>query len=136
MKKHAFHSRAFFIEIVMNLLLFTVCAAICLQLFAMAYTRNADSRILAEASLKAQTLAEVFKLESGQKESVARRSGGGISGNEIQIFYDKDWNSASESEALYRLSCDINQNPDIVTADIRVFKGEKEIFSITAMVAG
>ena len=136
MKKHAFHSRAFFLEIVMNLLLFTICAAICLQLFAMAYTRNADSRVLAEASLKAQTLAEVFKLESGRIESIARRSGGGVSENEILIFYDKDWNAASESEALYKLSCDINQNVEIITADIRVLKGEKEIFSITAMVTG
>ena len=136
MKKHVYHSRAFFLEIVMNLLLFTVCAAICLQLFVAAYTNNADSRMLAEACLKAQTLAELFKLESGQKESIAQRSGGVASGDEILVFYDKDWNPASESESLYKLSCDINQAVGIIKADIQVLNGEKEIFSITAMVAG
>ena len=134
MVKPAYHSRAFFLELVMNLFLFVICAAICLQLFVMAYVRSTDSRILSEASIRMQTLAEIFKYERGDEALTARRIGGVATGNEILVFYDKDWNLTSKSNAQYRLICAIRQNEGLKEAEIIALNGDNEIFSIIVMV--
>ena len=136
MKKRASHSRAIFLEIILNLLLFTACAAICLQLFVKAYVQNTDSRMLTEASMKAQSMAEVFKHERGQAVPIAQCFDGIVSAGSVLVFYDREWNPSSKSEAYYRLTCDIQNENGLKKGDIRAFKGDQEIFLITAKVNG
>jgi hypothetical protein len=95
---------------------------------------NLDSRMLTEASMKAQSMAEVFKFEHGDAATIARRFDGIATADEIHVFYDQNWKYSSPSDAYYRLICNIRQDNGLKKGDIRAYQGNKEIFSIIAMV--
>ena len=55
----------FLIELIVAVGVFSLCAAVCLSLFASAKRMTAESTALNGAALSAQSAAECFKAESG-----------------------------------------------------------------------
>jgi hypothetical protein len=113
--------------------MFSLCAAVCLQIFAKASVESARSRDLSQASLRAQTVAEMFKAEGGNVARVAALSGGDARGNEVLIYYDGEWAPAPESKAAFVLSCEARGDGALRTARIVAYDGMEEIIAITAV---
>jgi hypothetical protein len=132
MAKNSSRSRAFFLELVINLLLFTLCAAVCLQVFSRAFVRSDESRVLAQATLRVQSVAEAFKSGAGDAASLAALVGGSVTEGGVALYYDADWAPAGEGEAVYRLDCRLAAAGPMKSAQISAVKEGQEIFALTA----
>ncbi len=90
-------------ELTLSLLIFSVCAGICLRIFAYSKSLSDDSRALNGAVLAATTAAERYKA-----------GGGWIS---MSYCYDKDWNEAEAGPYRLTLSEQDDGEADIVVSD-------------------
>ena len=63
-------SRLFFLELLVNILFFCVCASICVMVFSRAYTVNAESSLLSDAVQSTQKVAESYKAAHGDLAEV------------------------------------------------------------------
>jgi Tfp pilus assembly protein PilE len=59
-------SRAFFLELLLNMFIFAVCAVVVLQVFAESQLTTSRSAATAQLSLDAEALAENFKASGGE----------------------------------------------------------------------
>jgi hypothetical protein len=144
MKRSGSKSGLFIVELIIALLLFAFCAAICLQLFVFADQRTKDSVALSKSVFLATTISEIYKA-SGDLEKVARvmdfpaaafaKTGPG--GETLTVHYDSDFKLASEDNRVYTLSVNYDP-PGGGTANISVSytgsRGDWVVFSLT--VAG
>ncbi|MDR1796944.1 MAG: hypothetical protein LBR44_05780 [Clostridiales Family XIII bacterium] len=91
MKKKAIQaskSAIFLFELMIVILVFTVAAAICSEIFASAYAMSKESRALTMSAINAQTVAEQFKASDGEAAD--------------PLYFDKDWNEVhSADDAKY-----------------------------------
>ncbi len=115
------HSKTplFLIELIIMLLVFSISAAICLQVFAGARRIADESRRLDTAVMMAQTAAETWKATHGDLEETAER---------MQVQAEEDSFSVYNEDEWIR----IHVNCEGTTANISVFHGEKEIFSLSS----
>ena len=113
------HSKTplFLMELVIMLLVFSVSAAICLQVFACAKRISEDSGRLDAAVIQAQTVAECWKATHGDLEKTAEMIGVSVAENGF-IVYDE------ENQLSLEFTC---EGP---RADMIVRSEEKEIFSL------
>lgn len=124
----------FLMEIIIMLLFFTLCAAVCMRMFAAAQVNSDYSRDLSEASLRAQSVAECYKAAEGDLGATAELLGLGqdaLAGETLTIYYDPAWEPGeSREEAAYTLTADLEKGAQ--TAEISVVKsGEEEaLFAI------
>lgn len=141
-------SGLFLFELIVVIFLFTVSAAICISIFANSYSFSSQSENLTEASLKAETVSEVFKKTGGDSESIikAMDSEGpthdiimanedGVEKYTLNFYYDKMWNSTDEHNKKYVFT--VNVGPSnrtktgyILKADITVVEGQENIFKM------
>ncbi|MDR2108678.1 MAG: hypothetical protein LBP28_04365 [Coriobacteriales bacterium] len=118
-------SRAFFLELVLDIVIFVLCAAVALQVFVQARVTSDESAALTHLSLEAQQLAETFKASGDIAEPT--------------LYFDESFLRCDASVARYRLVCaiDSSQSP-LSTAEITVFTdnlaehSETKLFSLTA----
>jgi hypothetical protein len=92
----------FLFELMFVILIFTVSAAICTNIFAEAHALSSDSKALTMAVLKAESAAEVFKADvtSAGGGSLSEVTSAGIS----EQYYDEDWKETSKDQAYYTVS--------------------------------
>ncbi|NLB29112.1 MAG: hypothetical protein GX823_02635 [Clostridiales bacterium] len=119
----------FLIELMIALLLFAFCAAICIQLFHASNKRTVSADDLTKAVFQATSAAEIYKSTGGDLKAMA----GNYNATQLQyrdgaltVYYDKDWNlalnpifSSTFLNSGYRI--DILENGDD-RADISVSK--------------
>jgi hypothetical protein len=111
-------SALFLFELMIIILVFTLAAAICTQIFASAFNMTAESRELTMSSINAQTVAEQFKA-----------GGEGIE----PLYFDRDWAVAEEPDAYYTIEIDEeNGDPRMRDATVSVYKqnAEESIYSL------
>jgi hypothetical protein len=132
MAKNSSHSRAFFLELVINLVLFMLCAAVCLQVFAQAFVKSDESSALAQATLRVQSVAEAFKAGGGDIGAVMVMLGGEATDEGMVLYYDSGWNPVSGANAVYTVNCRADLTTALKSAEITALKGDEAIFSITA----
>ena len=138
---HPPRSRAFFLELLFNMLIFAFCASVALQMFAEGKQATDESAALITLSLEAKTLAESYKVSDGVHEDLflyanGEKYTGDTAEDGTLIFrYAKDF---SVAEAEYTHYCLIisktTQVNDVVhSAEITAYAGEEELFSFTVM---
>ena len=117
------HSKTplFLMELLIMLLVFSISAAICLQVFAGARRISDESRRLDLAVMQAQTAAECWKASYGNLDKTAELLNAEAEKNGFSI-YDE------EKQIHLDFSC------EDATAYIAVLSGEEEIFSLTCEV--
>ena len=115
------HSKTplFLMELIIMLLVFSVSAAICLQVFVGARRISEESHRLDVAVMQAQTAAEYWKASHGDLEETAECMGALPEGNRFSVYYEEEW---------FRM----NFVCEGTTAHIVVLNGEDEIFSLTS----
>ena len=130
-------SRAFFLELVLDLVVFVFCAVICLQVFAQAHVESSRSAALSQLGIKAERCAELFKAGYSDAASLAVKLNGehdgesgesGESGERgesgtISWYYDRDLQTVGSSEAFYTLTCAIDGSRAVKVARITVTEG-------------
>ncbi|MDR1359288.1 MAG: hypothetical protein LBJ48_08085 [Coriobacteriales bacterium] len=103
------HSRAFFLEFLLNMLIFAACAVVALQVFAQGRIATDESAALTILTLDAETLAETYKVgneELGQLASSLEDSGlkGELTGEgSLVYYYNNQLEISSAEDARYTL---------------------------------
>lgn len=114
------HSKTplFLMELIIMLVIFSISATVCLQIFAGAKRISEESRRLDAAVVQAQTIAETWKATHGNLEKTAESLG--------VLPEEKGFTVYDEKNQIYvEFRC---EGP---RADIIVLNREKEIFSLT-----
>ena len=125
-------SRLFFIEILIIIVFFSICAGVCMNLFAKAKLTSVESSDLTKGVMVAQAAAEAVKAE-GDSPELERLLGGCRDGNIIRIYYDGQWQKLPRKEAaVYELAVRLTEEQGVLAAEIRVLKGDQEIHSLKA----
>lgn len=91
-------SSLFLMEMVIALLFFSICSAICIRVFAVASQDTSYSRNLSRASSLCQSAAEVYKSCRGDITSTADILNGRYEMGQAKIFYDSNWNITDEQD--------------------------------------
>lgn len=147
-------SGIFLFELIVVIFLFTVSAAVCISIFAGSYSYSTDSENLTQSSLKAETVAEVFKnsknsdagsdaeaiadaLESdGATHDVIVGEGStGYGDFTLNVYYDKNWNNTDDLNKVYVMTivgncCQSYKTKEVIRADISVSDGKKSVFEM------
>ena len=147
-------SGLFLFELIVVIFLFTISSAICISIFAKSYTFSNDSENLTISSLKAETVAEVFKDSDGKAEPIikALESDEGthdivVTGSDqsdagqytLILYYDKEWNNTDEHNSAYEITVKVKDikkttGGNLMEAQINVShtKGNDKIFHMVA----
>lgn len=91
------------IEITVMLLVFALCAAICLTIFATADRLSDQSQALDQAVLLVQSTAERYKAFEGDLEKTAHAAGCLPAGETAVAYFDHHWQTVTAGDAVYRL---------------------------------
>ena len=99
-KRKASRSTLFFIELLIVILLFALCAAVCLNLFVAADRMSNDSDDLNHAVLLTKTAAGCYKAADGDLTVWCRlmnASEYSVNNDTATIYYDAQWQQAAEA---------------------------------------
>ncbi|MEA4823912.1 MAG: hypothetical protein VB111_07360 [Clostridiaceae bacterium] len=120
----------FLMELIFSILVFSLCAGVCLTAFLKADRMSRDARDLNGAVLAAQTLAESFKAEGNAAfEDLGCRKTGE---DTYEIAYDANWLPTTETDAAYHAGVVIIRGDAVWTANIDVRYGDGEVYTLTA----
>ena len=125
-------SSLFLMELILVLFFFLLTSAVCIRVFAKAYFISRSSLELSHAQSLCASAAEVFSGTDGSPEAFLEKfPDGRIAGQGFQRFFDKDFLSCEEAEAVYTLIVEQQEKTsDTRSAVIRFFR-ETEIYSLT-----
>jgi hypothetical protein len=94
MKKSGTKTGLFLLELVIALLLFAFCAAICVQIFVGAKFRTQDSEALSKSVFLASSAAELYKAYGGDLERLRGAYGknsASLYDGRLVVYYDENW---------------------------------------------
>lgn len=98
------HSKAslFLMEIMLNILFFTVLATICLQLFVKAHKLSDSTTILHRATATCTSIAEVYQSNSDGKERILQIYPEAIGlEQKLYIYFDESFSPCTDKEGIY-----------------------------------
>ena len=119
-------SSLFLMEFIIILMLFAVCAAICMQLFAATDMLSRRTTELNKSVAVAQSFVEVMRSEDGEINSMLKYYPEAIIMGEsnLEIFYDSEFVSCGYSDADYICEVALSQDEAIVDIEVRVSRIE------------
>ena len=124
-------SRAFFLELLLNMLIFALCAAVTLQVYAQAKLIIDESAALGTLTLEARNLAGYYKVTNGDvTELIGVLDGfGEQEGNSVVYYYNSAFQLSTAEGAYYCLVASPVQDSNqlVSTIEIRAF-AIKELF--------
>ena len=126
----------FLMELIITILLFAACSAVCVKLFVTSYVMTKDTVELNEAVSIAQGFAEVMRGTDGDIDSVlehypdAVRGGAGF----FEVFYDENFEICGYEDAVYVSDVTMTPNGAIQNMEVRVvrLKDYKDIYTLDA----
>ena len=95
-KQHAPRATLFLMELVVVILFFSICAAICVNVFGTAQTMARDSDNLSKAVIEVRSAASCYKAAAGDLQETAALLGGTVSGNMVAVYYDNTWQETTQ----------------------------------------
>lgn len=122
MNRHSSKAGLFLMELIIAILVFSIAGAVCVRMFAKAYTLSIRSKELSHAVTIVQSQAEIFY---GNPGSVT----------DADIFYDKDFEVCNEDAAVYEMTSEVSKGGGKAAGmnkyDIHVMKiNGEEIYSL------
>ena len=123
-------------ELIITILLFAACGAVCVKLFVTSYVMTQDTVELNEAVSIAQGFAEVMRGTDGDIDSVLEHYPRAVRGGEgfFEVFYDDDFEICGYEEASYVSDVTMTPNGAIQNMEVRVVRlsDYKEIYTLNA----
>lgn len=126
----------FLMEFIITLMLFSICSAVCMQLFARANSLSRSTFELNNAVSCAQGFAEVMRGTDGSIDSILEMYPEAVRGGEdfFEVFYDKNFDECEYEDAVY--SGDVSIYPDgrIQNMDVKIkrLSDYEEIYTLNA----
>lgn len=111
-------SAIFLFELMVIILIFTLAAAVCTQIFASSYKMSQESRALTMGSINAQSMAEHFK-STGEAQD--------------DMYFDEDWVQTTEANAYFTVKFeDKGGTEKVKSADVSVYSVDENeaVFSL------
>ena len=108
------HTKAglFLMEIMINILFFSVLVTICLQLFFKAHNLSESTTSLHRAVTTCTSIAEVYQSNDSGKEAILTIYPDAVSQtDQIILYFDKDFASCEETYAVYRAVVTLADSP-------------------------
>ncbi len=127
MKDTGKKSSLIMIELMSAVLVFAICCAICVGLFAEADRESKNSARLTQAVCLAQNAAEL--LSGDYQKNLESVVGANAAGNVFTAEYDKDWHQTAEN-GQYQLIVTVDAQKG--SADILVTDAGAEIYRLSA----
>ena len=140
-KKPYSKTSLFLMELTIIILFFSICSAICMQIFATAQMQAKKSNSLTGSILACQSVAEIYKAENGDFEKIISiladtKNGSSAffsynpnSNNILSIYYDSNWETTSDiKDTPYYIAV---QKISETEVNIVAFDYEEEIFSLS-----
>jgi Tfp pilus assembly protein PilE len=121
-------TRALFLELVLDLAIFSVCAIICLQVFASAHLESVRSAAFSRLGTEAQEIAETFKAGADDVAALASRPASQREGDAVVWYYDQDLAPTSRDEAYFVLTCVVDDSQPVKQARITLREGTEQLF--------
>lgn len=126
----------FLMELIITILLFAACGAVCVRLFVTSYVMTQDTVELNEAVSIAQGFAEVMRGTDGDIDSVLEHYPRAVRGGEgfFEVFYDEDFEICGYEDASYVSDVTMTPNGAIQNMEVRVVRlsDYKEIYTLDA----
>lgn len=97
-KQYASKSVLFLMELVVVLLFFAICAAICISVFGSAQQMARDSRDLSNGTMAARSAASCYKSAEGNLEQTMVLLNGQWDERAV-VYYDKQWQQVADWDA-------------------------------------
>lgn len=114
------------IEIIIAVGIFSLCCAVCVQMFAHAHMLNIESRELSNATICAQSAAEAFKVANGSMEKTAEYLDAHYYNGYVVLVYDENWDrfyqEKNTEKAGYRMIITPFASEGIAMAKISIGK--------------
>ena len=93
-------SRGFFLEMVLDLVTFIICALVCLQLIAHAQLTQENSGAVTYLGQTSQSLVEVWKSGS-ELTDLAEQFGGSVQGQQLTLYFDRRYQPTDDPELAW-----------------------------------
>lgn len=123
-------------ELIITILLFAACGAVCVRLFVTSYVMTQDTVELNESVSIAQGFAEVMRGSDGDIDSVMAQYPDAIRGGDgfFEVFYDEDFEVCSFEDASYVSDVTMTPNGAIQNMEVRIvrLRDYKEIYTLDA----
>ena len=122
-------STLFLMELIMAILLFSLAAAVCVQVFVKSHTIEKESTALTKAVFASSSVAEIFRSSDDYEELLLAEFPQAISENDgYLIYYDEDF-SPVVSDGTYCLKFTTDTEDNFVTGHISVYpsSGESDV---------
>lgn len=137
-KHNSSKSSLFLMELIIVILFFSICAAICIQVFASAKQLADNSYQLHCAVLAAQSGAETYKATAGDLSAITEVLNGEQHGTgTAAVYYDESWQRLSpedNEQAAYIMSITAEEQEALVQVS-RLSDGD-ELYQIPVMAHG
>jgi type II secretory pathway pseudopilin PulG len=130
-------STLFLIEQLVVILIFAVCAAVCVSIFVESYMMERRATDVSNALLVAKSGIESYKAFAGDAERTASVLGGVVysGGDTVTVYYDEHWDLFTEDGAAYilRIAPAGGGHPSLKLVDVTVGTADgDELIALTA----
>lgn len=126
----------FLMEMILTILMFSICGAICMKLFAVSNSLMKETKELNSSVSCAQGFVEVMRGTDGSIEEIVELYPNAVKSGDylFEIFYDKDFNECDFSEAEYVGDVVLTPEGAIQNIDVKIIRLEdnKEIYTLSA----
>lgn len=124
-------SRMLLIELLLAVVIFSVCAVVCVGNFFLASRTTEESQNLSYAVLAAQSAAEVFKASSSTEE-LAWTLDGTVQDGQVIVWLDSQWNVTRQpEESAHRLHITLERRGNVQWATIAVDGVQDFVLSVS-----
>ena len=115
--------RLLLLELMLSILLFTLCAAVCTGIFLYSHSLSQESASLTGAVAAAQEAAESFH-SATSAATLAGMLGGVAENGRIVVYYSGDWRPGSGEDAPYVLTAHLQEEAGLEVLWIQVRQRE------------
>ncbi|MDD2978651.1 MAG: hypothetical protein PHN80_01630 [Hespellia sp.] len=111
-------SSLFLLELMIAILFFCLCSAICVRLFVQSHVISSDTQNLNMAMNHTTNLAEIFRGVDNYRDALKEQFPNGILSedrNTFTLYYDSDWKECSMEDVEYAVSISVTERGDGIT---------------------
>jgi len=125
-------STLFLMELIIVIFFFSICAAICVNVFGSAQQMARDSHNLSNAVMAARSAAGCYKSADGDISAAVDLLDGAMSADRGIVYYDREWQQvASADESRFYLLIDsLERSGEAVVAVFENDSSEDALFQL------
>ncbi len=123
----------FLMEMILVVLLFSISAAICVQMFGYANQTANRAQNLSQATLVARSVAECYQSTQGDMEKMAAILEGTQENNQVTVIYDEQWQT-SPGQGIYKMTATMEGN--LVQIIVEKLDNSQEIYRLETRIPG